>query len=161
MLEFFQNLSPVMQALTATIFTWGMTALGAAIVFATKTVHQKLLDSMLGFAGGVMIAASYWSLLGPSIEASTDNAVGPWFPALVGFLLGGGFLWIIDKILPHLHPNAEKNRLRGLQLIKENAAPCLCSLSRFIIFQKDWRLELPLAHWLIIVQKLPWLEQLH
>ncbi|WP_040979647.1 ZIP family metal transporter [Oceanobacillus jeddahense] len=125
MLEFFQNLSPVMQALAATLFTWGMTALGAAIVFATKTVHQKLLDSMLGFAGGVMIAASYWSLLGPSIEASTDNIIGPWFPALVGFLLGGGFLWIIDKILPHLHPNTEKNQAEGLAPTKRKRSTLL------------------------------------
>lgn len=124
MLEFFQNLSPVMQALTATIFTWGMTALGAAIVFATKTVHQKLLDSMLGFAGGVMIAASYWSLLGPSIEASTDNAVGPWFPALVGFLLGGGFLWIIDKILPTF-TLTQKKQAEGLAADKRKRSTLL------------------------------------
>lgn len=146
MLEIFQNFSPVMQALLATIFTWGMTALGAAIVFATKTVHQKLLDSMLGFAGGVMIAASYWSLLGPSIEASTDNAIGPWFPALVGFLLGGGFLWVIDKILPHLHPNTEKKDAEGSHHLKENEVHYLYLQLQFIISLKVSLSELLLAH---------------
>ena len=70
MVGFFQNFNPITQAFLATLFTWGMTALGASLVFATKTVNQRLLDSMLGFAGGVMIAASYWSLLAPAIEIS-------------------------------------------------------------------------------------------
>ena len=74
MINFFQNFNPVTQAFIATLFTWGMTAFGATLVFATKTVNQRLLDSMLGFAGGVMIAASYWSLLGPAIEMSDENA---------------------------------------------------------------------------------------
>jgi len=114
MVDFFENFHPVMQALIATLFTWGMTALGATLVFATKTINQRLLDSMLGFAGGVMIAASYWSLLGPAIEMSSDNQIGAWFPAASGFLLGGIFLWGIDKILPHLHPNAPINDAEGL-----------------------------------------------
>ena len=105
MVDFFQNFNPITQAFLATLFTWGMTALGASLVFATKTINQRLLDSMLGFAGGVMIAASYWSLLAPAIEMSDNHPIGTWFPAAIGFLLGGIFLGGIDKILPHLHPN--------------------------------------------------------
>lgn len=79
---FFKNFNPITQAFIAILFTWGMTALGATLVFATKTINQRLLDSMLGFAGGVMIAASYWSLLGPAIEMSEYHAIGAWFPDL-------------------------------------------------------------------------------
>ncbi|WP_144462764.1 ZIP family metal transporter [Siminovitchia fortis] len=113
MVEFFMNFNPVMQAFLATLFTWAMTAVGATLVFATKTINQRMLDGMLGFAGGVMIAASYWSLLGPAIEMSEDSVVGVWFPAATGFLLGGIFIWSIDKILPHLHPNAEMTDAEG------------------------------------------------
>ncbi len=113
MVEFFRNFNPVTQAFIATLFTWGMTALGATLVFATKTINQRLLDSMLGFAGGVMIAASYWSLLGPAIEMSENNPIGTWFPAAFGFLLGGIFLWGIDKLLPHLHPNTSIDKAEG------------------------------------------------
>jgi zinc transporter, ZIP family len=113
MVDFFQNFSPITQAFIATLFTWGMTALGASIVFTTKTLNQRLLDSMLGFAGGVMIAASYWSLLGPAIEMSEGNPIGAWFPAAFGFLLGGIFLWGIDKLLPHLHPNTPIDKAEG------------------------------------------------
>jgi ZIP family zinc transporter len=115
MVDFFQNFNSLGQALLATIFTWGMTAIGAALVFATKTINQRLLDSMLGFAGGVMIAASYWSLLSPAIEMSEGNAMGNWFPAATGFLLGGIFLWSIDKMLPHLHPNTAIGKAEGIQ----------------------------------------------
>ncbi len=103
MIHFFQNLHPVVQALLATCFTWAMTALGAASVFMAKDISRKVLDGMLGFAGGVMIAASYWSLLAPAIEMSKGKDTPAWVPAVVGFLLGGAFLRIIDKILPHLH----------------------------------------------------------
>ncbi|WP_421378181.1 ZIP family metal transporter [Bacillus salacetis] len=113
MVDFFQDFNPITQAFIATLFTWLMTALGASLVFATKTVNQRLLDSMLGFAGGVMIAASYWSLLGPAIEMSENHAIGAWFPAAIGFLLGGFFLWGIDKILPHLHPNSPLSSAEG------------------------------------------------
>jgi zinc transporter, ZIP family len=113
MVDFFQNFSPITQAFIATLFTWGMTALGASIVFTTKTLNQRLLDSMLGFAGGVMIAASYWSLLGPAIEMSEGHSIGAWFPAAFGFLLGGIFLWGIDKLLPHLHPNTPIDQAEG------------------------------------------------
>jgi ZIP family zinc transporter len=103
MVEWFTNLSPVMQALAATTFTWFVTALGASTVFFFKSVDRTLLDGMLGFAAGVMIAASFWSLLAPAIEMAESGPFPPWVPAAVGFLLGGGFLWVIDRILPHLH----------------------------------------------------------
>lgn len=113
MVDFFQNFNPITQAFFATVFTWAMTALGAALVYTTKSLNQRLLDSMLGFAGGVMIAASYWSLLSPAIEMSENNVIGSWFPAALGFLLGGVFLWGIDKILPHLHPNTPMRNAEG------------------------------------------------
>jgi ZIP family zinc transporter len=102
-ITFFQNLHPVIQALLATCFTWAMTALGAAVVFTARDISRKVLDAMLGFAGGVMIAASYWSLLAPAIEMSQGKAIPSWVPAVVGFLVGGIFLRGIDKVLPHLH----------------------------------------------------------
>ena len=103
MLVFLQNIHPVVQALLATCFTWAMTSLGAAVVFTAKDISRRLLDGMLGFAAGVMIAASYWSLLAPAIEMSAGKSIPSWFPALVGFIGGGIFLRGIDKILPHLH----------------------------------------------------------
>jgi len=85
MIDYLQNCSPVTQAFIAGLFTWGITALGASFVFVTKKVNKKLLESMLGFAGGVMIAASFWSLLAPSIEMSQGNNLPSWLPAAVGF----------------------------------------------------------------------------
>ncbi len=103
MIEWFMSLHPIIQALLATCFTWLMTAAGAGVVFSFKTVNRKLLDGMLGFAAGVMIAASFWSLLAPSIEMAEELGITPWVPPLIGFLAGGVFLRIVDKILPHLH----------------------------------------------------------
>lgn len=103
MTDYILSLNPILQALLATLFTWGLTALGAAGVFFHKGINRKLLDGMLGFAAGVMIAASFWSLLTPALEMSENKALPVWFPAAVGFLLGGAFLFGIDKILPHLH----------------------------------------------------------
>jgi ZIP family zinc transporter len=103
MIDYFQNLHPVLQALVATCFTWGLTALGAAGVFIAKDISKKILDMMLGFAAGVMIAASFWSLLAPAIVMSEGKEIPVWVPAASGFLLGGIFLRVIDKILPHLH----------------------------------------------------------
>ncbi len=99
----FAQWNPVLQALMGTLFTWFMTALGSAAVFLTREVKRKLLDTMLGFAGGVMIAASYWSLLAPAIEMAEDGPVPAWIPAAAGFLLGGAFLRGVDMLLPHLH----------------------------------------------------------
>jgi ZIP family zinc transporter len=103
MMDLFQNLHPVLQAFLATCFTWGLTALGAAGVFIAKDMSKKILDAMLGFAAGVMIAASFWSLLAPAIVMSEGKAIPVWVPPAAGFLLGSIFLRIIDKILPHLH----------------------------------------------------------
>ncbi len=109
------DLHPVVQALIATLFTWSVTALGAAAVFLRKEVSRRTLDAMLGFAAGVMIAASFWSLLAPAIEMSEGMAVPSWIPALVGFLLGGVVLWGIDKVLPHLHSGFPMSEAEGIK----------------------------------------------
>lgn len=101
--EYFLQLSPVAQAGLAGLFTWAITAAGAGLVFLAKAVNQKLIDAMLGLSGGVMIAASYWSLLAPAIEISKNRGGMSWLPAAVGFLLGGAVLLACDKLLPHLH----------------------------------------------------------
>jgi len=110
----FLELNPVFQAIVATLFTWFVTALGAAPVFFTRTINQKLMDGMLGMAAGVMIAASYWSLLAPSIQMSQELAIPSWMPATLGFLGGGVFLWGADKLLPHLHPLAAVWEAEGI-----------------------------------------------
>ncbi len=115
MAAFFANLNPVIQALLATIFTWGMTAVGAATIFFTRQVSRKLLDAMLGFAAGIMIAASFWSLLMPAINLSAELGVPKWLPALIGFLVGAGFLFALDKILPHLHLDKARKDAEGLK----------------------------------------------
>jgi ZIP family zinc transporter len=110
----FTRLHPVWQALLATGFTWFLTALGAAGVFFFREINRKLLDGMLGFAAGVMIAASFWSLLNPAIEMA-EAAGGPaWMPATLGFLAGGAFLWLVDRILPHLHVGLPIDRAEGV-----------------------------------------------
>ncbi len=113
-MEALSELNPVMQAFLATLFTWGVTALGATPVFFMKTMNQKLLDGMLGMAAGVMIAASYWSLLAPAIEMGERSGGIPWLPAVVGFLSGGAFLWTADKVLPHLHPGLRMEKAEGI-----------------------------------------------
>jgi ZIP family zinc transporter len=113
MIEFFYALHPVLQALLAGIFTWGITAMGAAAVFLTREINRRILDSMLGFAGGVMIAASFWSLLAPAIELSQDAPIPAWMPAASGFLLGGVFLWSLDLLLPHQHGDDPVEVRRG------------------------------------------------
>jgi ZIP family zinc transporter len=115
MIVFFQNLHPVIQALLATTFTWMMTALGAAIVFMAKNISRKILDGMLGFAAGVMIAASFWSLLVPAIEMSEGKNLPAWLPAALGFLMGGIFLRGVDRILPHLHINFPVEEAEGIK----------------------------------------------
>lgn len=98
------QLNPILLAFLATLYTWLMTALGAGLVIFFRSPSRKLLDMMLGFAGGVMVAASFWSLLSPSIEMSENMGLIPWIPAASGFLLGGAALKLMDTILPHLHP---------------------------------------------------------
>lgn len=110
-----RTLHPVTQALVATCFTWFVTALGASLVFFFKRINQKFMDGMLGFAAGVMIAASYWSLLAPGIEMAEEQGdVASWIPAAGGFLLGGAFLFGIDKVLPHLHLGFPTSEAEGV-----------------------------------------------
>lgn len=115
MIEWFSALNPILQALVATLFTWFVTALGAGLVFFFRHINRKILDGMLGFAAGVMIAASYWSLLAPAIEMAQESNLPAWFPATAGFLLGGLFLWVVDKLLPHLHLNFPMEEAEGIQ----------------------------------------------
>ena len=106
-MSWFYGLRPIVQALVATLGTWFVTALGAALVLLTKHISPKYLDASLGFAAGVMIAASFWSLLAPAIEMARVMGYGEslkWLPALAGFLLGAVVLRITDRLLPHFHP---------------------------------------------------------
>lgn len=113
--EWLSQINPIIQTLVATGFTWFLTALGAGMVFVFKTVNKKLLDGMLGFAAGVMVAASFWSLLAPAIEMSENSSLPGWIPAVIGFLMGGGFLWAIDQYLPHLHIGFPIEQAEGIR----------------------------------------------
>lgn len=115
MISYLQNFSPVMQALMGTLFTWGVTALGASLVFFFKSINKKVLNAMLGFAAGVMIAASFWSLLSPAIELSEELGQVSWIVVSIGFLLGGLFLFAIDKLLPHLHIGLQTEKAEGIK----------------------------------------------
>ena len=106
---------PVLLALLATTFTWGVTALGAAMVFFFRTANQKVLDVMMGFAAGVMIAATYWSLLAPAIAMSEESGTPSWLPVTVGFLLGGAVLAGVDRLLPHLHLGFPPSEAEGVK----------------------------------------------
>jgi ZIP family zinc transporter len=106
---------PVLQALLATCFTWFVTALGAGLVFFFKSIRRGVLDGMLGFAAGVMVAASYWSLLAPAIEMAERSGGVAWVPAAIGFLGGGVFLWGVDKVLPHLHGGFPRDEAEGIK----------------------------------------------
>ncbi len=112
----FRALNPIWQTLLATCFTWGVTALGACAVFFTRQVSRRVLDGMLGFASGVMIAASYWSLLAPAIVLSEDLGLSSWYPPTVGFLAGAFFLWLSDRILPHLHIGFRLEEAEGIRI---------------------------------------------
>ena len=119
--KWFIEQTPVMQALYGGLFTWGLTALGAALVFLFKNSSRKVLDISLGFTGGVMIAASFWSLLSPSISyVEMQNEMGlsnipSWFPPAIGFLLGALFLYGLDKVIPHLHLFAKREEAEGVE----------------------------------------------
>ncbi len=115
MLQWLSQFTPVTQALIGTLFTYALTALGAATVFFFKEINKKVLNGMLGFAAGVMIAASFWSLLAPAIEMSAEFSGPVWAPAAIGFLLGGLFLLIVDKTLPHVHPSFKKGEQEGVK----------------------------------------------
>jgi ZIP family zinc transporter len=114
-IPFFERIDPVWAALLATTFTWLVTAAGAALVFVFGNASRKWLDGMLGFTGGVMIAASYWSLLAPSIEMSERMGMLPWLPPAVGFALGALFIFVLDKYVPHLHINFDPSASEGLR----------------------------------------------
>lgn len=112
-INYFESIDPILAALLATTFTWLLTALGASFVFLFKEMKRVWLDGMLGFTGGVMIAASYWSLLAPSIEMAENNGDPGWLPAAVGFGTGALFLFALDKIMPHLHINFKRDEAEG------------------------------------------------
>jgi zinc transporter, ZIP family len=114
-MEWFAQLNPIYQALLATLFTWGVTAFGAAFVFFFKTMNQSVLNAMLGFAAGVMIAASFWSLLAPGIELAEQLGQVSYITVSIGFMAGGLFLYAIDKILPHLHIGEETKNAEGIK----------------------------------------------
>jgi ZIP family zinc transporter len=119
--EWLLGYSPILLAFLATLFTWGATAAGAAMVFFFRTINTKVLNAMLGFAAGVMIAASFWSLLQPAIEMTEAKGERGWVPALVGFLCGGIFLLIIDKLLPHLHSRLPSSKSEGIKTTWERS----------------------------------------
>lgn len=119
--KWFINQGAIMQALYAGLFTWGLTALGASLVFLFKNPSRKILDISLGFTGGVMIAASFWSLLSPAISyVEMQNEMGlsstpSWIPPAIGFFLGALFLFALDKIIPHLHIFAKREEAEGME----------------------------------------------
>ena len=120
MLDYLMNLNPVFLALIACIFTYLFTALGAAIVVFFKSVNKSLMDGMLGFAAGVMISASFWSLLSPGIELSTSQGKCAWAIAAIGFLTGGIILFLGDKICSFFmkkYKNNHKNSLKRCVLL--------------------------------------------
>lgn len=114
MIEFLTQFSPVMQALIGTLFTWFLTMLGAGVVFFFKKINRKVLDGMLGFASGVMIAASFFSLIAPAIDMAESAGQTPWVVAFIGFGLGCAFLFAADKLLPHMHITNGGRRTEGL-----------------------------------------------
>lgn len=114
-IDYFETLDPVYAAFLATLFTWGLTALGASLVFLFKGMNRAFFDGMLGFTGGVMVAASFWSLLAPGIEMSPGEGFEKVVPAVVGFGLGAFFIFGLDKVLPHLHVNFKMSDSEGIK----------------------------------------------
>ncbi len=116
-IAYFSGLSPMMQGLLGSSFTWFVTALGAAVVFFIKDVRKGFMDTLLGFTAGVMLAASFWSLLNPAIEMahSTWAHQWAWIPVAIGFLGGAVFLYSLDQWLPHLHLNEPIEKSEGVK----------------------------------------------
>jgi ZIP family zinc transporter len=114
-IQYFESIDPVLGAFYASIFTWILTAAGASLVFFFKGMNRALLDGMLGFTGGVMVAASFWSLLAPGIEMSSGEGFVKVIPAATGFALGALFIYGLDKILPHLHINFKESEKEGVK----------------------------------------------
>ncbi len=115
MFDNFEDWDPIVQALSAGLFTWGMTAAGASLVFLFTDINRKVLDGMLGFAAGVMVAASCFGLLAPAIDQTSGEGLAKVLPAAFGFLLGGGSMRLIDIYLPHLHPGAPHEEVEGVK----------------------------------------------
>ena len=115
MLDAFSAWPPVWQALAAATFTWSLTALGAGVVFFFRDVSRRALDTALGFTAGVMIAASFWSLLNPAIELSEQMGMIKWLPALVGFLAGALSMRLVDYLLPHVHLFGKMSDAEGVK----------------------------------------------
>ena len=113
-LEWINGQNHVLLALLATLMTWAITAFGAAMVFFFKEINQRVLNAMLGFAAGVMIAASFWSLLAPAIDMAKGSSLPAWFVAAVGFLGGAAFLWLADKLMPHIHFSSRDGESEGI-----------------------------------------------
>lgn len=118
--DFFIGLNnPMLQAFVGGLFTWALTAIGASLVFFFKSTSRKMLDMCLGFTGGVMIAASFWSLLSPaihSVEIQKELGITNlpiWFAPAIGFLLGALFLFFLDKKVPHLHLFEKVDKAEG------------------------------------------------
>src|SRR5574344_2069351 len=106
-MNWFSELSHVTQALLATLFTWSVTALGSALVFFFKKVKKNIMDAMLGLAAGVMIAASFWSLLSPAIEMASNLKMNAWLITFIGFFSEGRLLYIGDKVFDLLNKKKE------------------------------------------------------
>ncbi len=113
-MEWFAALNAVLQALLATMFTWVLAAAGAATVFVIRSIDRRILDSMMGFAAGVMIAAGFWSLLLPAMAVNEGTGGGPWLPVTIGFAAGGAFLLALDRVLPHLHLGFPREAAEGV-----------------------------------------------
>ncbi|GAB3175185.1 ZIP family metal transporter [Telluribacter humicola] len=129
-IDWLLDYDPVLLALGATLFTWGLTALGASLVFFFKTINRRVLNLMLGFAAGVMIAASFWSLLAPAIAMAEAQDSGPsWVPAVVGFLAGGAFLLLVDKTLPHLHSRLTVDKSEGIKTSWERSVLLILAIT--------------------------------
>lgn len=114
-IDYFAGINPVLAALYAGLFTWGLTALGAGLVFFFKELSRKWLDALLGFTGGVMVAASCFGLLGPAIDMSAGEGFVKVVPASIGFLVGALFLYGLDKFMPHLHINFKESESEGVK----------------------------------------------
>lgn len=114
-IAFLSSLDPVLAALIATTFTWLLTAAGASVVFFYNSMNRVFFDGTLGFTGGVMIAASFWSLLMPAIKMSDGEGFEKVWPSVIGFALGALFIFSIDKVLPHLHVNFRESRKEGIK----------------------------------------------
>jgi len=116
-IAFFEELSPVMQGFTGSMFTWFVTALGASLVFFIKDVNRGFMDTLMGFTAGVMLAASFWSLLNPAIEMAESSwgAELAWVPVGIGFLAGAFFLFGLDQWLPHLHLSDPIEKSEGVK----------------------------------------------